>query len=97
MAQWGLRTKIARLAGTTIVYLGLSIEVKKVANKMQLKKIFQRGDFIIVRDEKSAGLLEALEVPCSQIHDLAFLYNPTLIPLPEGRKRIGISVRGGFL
>lgn len=61
-----------------------------------LRKLFQKGDFIIVRDSKSAGLLDALEIPCSQIPDLAFLYTPEPPPkLPE-KKRVGISVRGGF-
>ncbi len=64
---------------------------------MALRKIFKAGDFLIVRDDKSAGLLEALEIPCSQIPDIAFLYVPEKVEkLPE-KKRIGISVRGGFL
>jgi polysaccharide pyruvyl transferase WcaK-like protein len=95
--QWWLRTKIARMAGTTIVFLGISLEVKQVKNKMKLHQIFKKGDFIIVRDEKSAGLLEALEVPCSQIPDIAFLYESVQRSekLPE-KKRIGISLRGWF-
>lgn len=40
--QWYFRTKVARLAGTTIVYLGLSLEVKQTANKMALRKVFQK-------------------------------------------------------
>ena len=95
--QWYFRTKIARLAGTTIVYLGISLEIKQVKNKMALRKLFQKGDFIIVRDEKSAGLLEALEVPCSQIPDIAFLLVPEKIEKKPEKKRVGISVRGGFL
>ena len=64
---------------------------------MQLHKVFKKGDFIIVRDVKSAGLLDALEIPCSQIPDLAFLYRPDAKEekLPD-KKRIGISLRGGF-
>lgn len=97
MSQWHLRTKVARLTGTTIVYLGISLELKQVKSKMALRKIFKSWDFLIVRDDKSAGLLEALEIPCSQIPDIAFLYVPEKVEkLPE-KKRIGISVRGGFL
>ena len=97
MRQWFFRTKLARLSGTTIVYLGLSLEVKQVKNKMALRKLFQKWDFIVVRDEKSAGLLDALEVPCSQIPDIAFLLVPEKAEkLPE-KKRIGISLRWGFL
>lgn len=97
LAQWFLRTKIARLNGTTIVYLGISLEVKQVRNKMQLKKIFQKWDFIIVRDEQSASLLDALQIPSSQIPDLAFLYQPQKKKLLPGKKRVGISVRWWFL
>lgn len=97
MSQWFFRTKIARLTGTTIVFLGISLELKQTKNKMALRKIFKIGDFIIVRDDRSAGLLDALEIPCSQIPDIAFLLVPEKIEkLPE-KKRIGISVRGGFL
>ncbi len=97
MSQWFFRTKMARMMGTTIVYLGISLEVKQVKNKMALRKIFKSGDFLIVRDEKSAGLLDALEIPCSQIPDIAFLLVPEKVEkLPE-KKRIGISVRWGFL
>jgi polysaccharide pyruvyl transferase WcaK-like protein len=86
--QWYFRTKIARMAGTTIVYLGISFEIKQVKHKMMLRKLFQKGDYIIVRDEKSAGLLEALEIPCSQIPDIAFLTTPEKIDkLPE-KKRV---------
>ncbi len=94
--QWYFRTKVARLAGTTIVYLGISLEVKQVKNKMMLRKLFQKGDFIIVRDEKSAGLLDALEIPCSQIYDIAFLLIPEKVEKMPDKKRIGISVRWGF-
>ncbi len=95
--QWFFRIKLARLSGTTIIFLGISIEVKKTANKMQLRRIFQKGDFIIVRDERSASLLGALEIPCSEIPDIWFLYKPVLIPPPPWKKRIGISFRWGFL
>lgn len=54
MRQWWFRTKLARMAGTTIVFLGISLEVKLVKNKMALHKVFKKGDFIIVRDDKSA-------------------------------------------
>ncbi len=95
--QWYFRTKIARVAGTAIVYLGISLEIKITKNKMKLGKIFKRGDFIILRDGKSYGIMEALEIPCSMIPDIAFLYQPQkLEKLPE-KKRVGISVRGGFL
>ncbi len=93
LRQWYFRTKIARLAGTTIVYLAISLEVKQTKNKMMLRKLFQKGDFIIVRDDKSAGLLEALEIPCSQIYDLAFLLVPEKVEKMPDKKRIGISLR----
>lgn len=93
LAQWYFRTKIARIGGTAIVYLGLSLEIKNTKNKMKLGKIFKRGDFIILRDEKSIGILEALEIPCSQIPDIAFLYEPQKLEQLPFKKRIGISVR----
>ncbi len=40
--QWYFRTKIARIGGTTIVYLGISLELKNTKNKMKLSKIFKR-------------------------------------------------------
>ncbi len=94
--QWWFRTKIARVFGTTIVYLGISLEVKNTKNKMKLSKIFYPWDFIIVRDTHSLELLQALEIPSSQIPDIAFLHEPQVMQKPE-RKRVGISVRGGFL
>lgn len=51
--QWWLRIKIARVSGTTLLFWGISLEVQKVANKMRLKMLFQSGDFILVRDERS--------------------------------------------
>jgi polysaccharide pyruvyl transferase WcaK-like protein len=95
--QWYFRTKIARIGWTAIVYLGLSLEVKNSKNKMKLPKIFKRWDFIILRDEKSVGIMEALEIPCSQIPDLAFLYEPQKPEMLPPKKRVGISVRGWFL
>ena len=96
LSQWYFRTKIARMMGTTIVYLGISLEIKQVKHKMMLRKLFQKWDFIIVRDDKSAGLLEALEIPCSQIPDIAFLTVPEKSEKLPDKKRVGISVRGGF-
>jgi polysaccharide pyruvyl transferase WcaK-like protein len=42
--------------------------------------------------------LDALEVPSVQVQDIVFLHSPPRIPSPPTKeKRIGISVRGGFL
>lgn len=51
----------------------------------------------MVRDARSASLLEALEIPSSQIPDLVFLLEPDTIQKTSEKKRVGISVRGGFL
>lgn len=95
--QWYFRTKIARIGWTAIVYLWVSLEIKNTKNKMKLTKVFKRWDFIILRDEKSVGILEALEIPCSQIPDIAFLYAPQKIDIAPSKKRVWISVRGWFL
>lgn len=65
---------------------------------MQLKRLFKYGDFILVRDPRSKWLLDALEIPAIEVEDIVYLYEPPVIPKIElPRKRIGISVRGGFL
>lgn len=96
--QWYLRIKIARIAWTLILFWGISLEVTQVQNKLALRSLFIPGDFIIVRDNKSKWLLEALETPCVILDDIVFLYeNPGSIALPWVKKRVGISVRWGFL
>lgn len=96
--QWWFRIKVARISGTTLLFWGISLEVQKVANKMKLKKLFEPGDFILVRDDRSKWLLDALEVPATQIQDVVFLHNPPNVSNVHIKdKRVGISVRGGFL
>lgn len=96
--QWYFRIKTARIAGTTLLFWGISLEVNQIQNKMKLKQLFTPGDFILVRDEKSKWLLEALEIPSVQVQDVVFLYEPKKPTLPPPEKKlVGISVRGGFL
>lgn len=65
---------------------------------MKLRKLFVPGDFILVRDERSNGLLTALEIPSVQVQDIVFLHTPPLsLESNITTKRVGISVRGGFL
>lgn len=97
LAQWYFRVKLARISGAAIVFLGLSIEVKNTKNKMKLGKIFKQGDFIILRDEKSVGILDALGIASSYIPDIVFLHEPKKLEKLPPKKRVGISVRGGFL
>lgn len=51
--EWWFRIKLARISGTTLLFWGISIEVQRIANKMKLKKLFEPGDYILVRDERS--------------------------------------------
>lgn len=99
LRQWYFRTKIARIAGTLLLFWGISLEVSMISSKLALKSLFVSGDFILVRDTRSKELLEALEVPSVVVHDIVFLYeNEGLKALPGvKKKRVGISVRGGFL
>jgi polysaccharide pyruvyl transferase WcaK-like protein len=97
--QWHMRIWLARVSGTTLLFWWVSLEVEKIQNKMQLKSIFTQGDFILVRDDRSHGLLEALEIDSVIIDDMAFLAEapPRLSERTGARKRVGISVRWGFL
>ena len=96
--EWFFRIKVARISGTLLLFWGISLEVTQVQNKLALKGLFVAGDFIIVRDARSKWLLEALEVPCVVMDDIVFLYeNEGIKALPWVKKRVGISVRGGFL
>lgn len=96
--QWFMRIKLARIAGTTLLFWWISLEVNQVKNKMQLKKLFTPGDFILVRDARSKWLLDALEIPSIQVQDIVFLYETKKIDiLPTAKKRVWISIRGGFL
>jgi polysaccharide pyruvyl transferase WcaK-like protein len=97
--QWYFRTKIARIAGSLLLFWGISLEVTMISSKLALKSLFVAWDFVLVRDTRSKELLEALEVPSIIIHDIVFLYeNEGLKALPGlKKKRVGISVRGGFL
>jgi len=98
LSQWFFRIKIARIWWTLLLFWGISLEVTQVKNKLALKWLFVPGDFIIVRDARSKWLLEALEIPCEVMDDIVFLYEPdTIKALPWVKKRVGISVRGGFL
>ena len=74
--QWSLRVSIARMFHTTILFWGIGLELTEVSSKLKLKKFFKSGDLIFVRDSQSKGLLDALEVPSLQIHDIVFLHAP---------------------
>lgn len=96
--QWLLRIKLARIAGTIILFWWISLEVTNVQNKLALKKLFVPWDFILVRDNRSRWLLEALETPCSIVDDVVFLYeNPGGTAIAGVQKRVWISIRGGFI
>jgi polysaccharide pyruvyl transferase WcaK-like protein len=98
MYQWFLRIKVARISGTTILFWWISLEVEQVQNKMRLKKLFKVGDYILVRDKRSKWLLDALEIPSTQVDDIVFQYNPIKIEGKTSEKRrVGISVRWWFL
>lgn len=93
--QWAWRIRLARLTGTTILFWGIGLEVTRIANKMKLRKLFVPGDFILVRDTQSKGLLDALEIPSIQVQDIVFLYEPPTEPKPlSDIKPVGISIRG---
>lgn len=96
--QWFIRIKLARIAGTIVLFWWISLEITLVQNKLALKWLFVPWDFIIVRDSRSKWLLEALEVPCVVMNDIAFLYeNEWIKALAWVKKRVWISVRGWFL
>lgn len=96
--QWSFRINLARIFKTTILFWGIGLEITHVANKMKLRKLFVPGDFILVRDLQSKGLLDALEIPSIQVQDIVFLYEPPV----ESRsltevKPVWISVRWWFI
>jgi polysaccharide pyruvyl transferase WcaK-like protein len=95
--QWFLRIKLARISGTTLLFWGISLEVEQIQNKMRLKKLFKLGDYILVRDKRSKWLLDALELPSTEVDDIVFQYTPPQIEKKTEKRRVGISVRGGFL
>ena len=97
--QWSLRVRIARMFHTTILFWGIGLELTEISSKMKLKKLFVPWDLILVRDPQSKWLLDALEVPSIQVQDIVFLHEPTEQPDPDvlSTRRVGISVRGGFL
>ena len=98
ISQWAFRVKIARISGTTLLFWGIGLEIDRIQNKMLLKKIFTYGDFILVRDPRSKGLLDALEIPAIEVEDIVYLYEPPEIPpVTLARPRVGISIRGWFL
>jgi polysaccharide pyruvyl transferase WcaK-like protein len=72
--QWYFRTKVARIAGSLLLFWGISLEVTMISSKLALKSLFVAGDFILVRDTRSKELLEALEIPSVVMHDIVFLY-----------------------
>jgi polysaccharide pyruvyl transferase WcaK-like protein len=98
LTQWVYRVKVARIAWTTLLFWGIGLEVDRIQNKMQLKRLFTYGDFILVRDPRSKWLLDALEIPAIEVEDIVYLYEPPSVPkIDLPRKRIGISIRGWFL
>ena len=98
ITQWWMRVKMARICGTTLLFWWVGLEVERIQNKMLLKKIFTYGDFILVRDSRSRGLLDALEIPAVEVEDIVYLYEPPAVPkIALPKKRVGISIRWGFL
>ncbi len=96
--QWLLRTRVARIAKTTLLFWGIGLEVTDVANKMRLKNLFKDGDLMLVRDQQSKWLLDALEISSIQVQDIVFLHEPPAIARPISPiKLVGISLRWGFL
>jgi polysaccharide pyruvyl transferase WcaK-like protein len=98
LMQWVYRVKLARITGTTLLFWWIWLEVDRIQNKMQLKKLFTYGDFILVRDPRSKWLLDALEIPAIEVEDIVYLYEPPEVPKIElPRKRVWISIRWWFL
>lgn len=95
--EWSMRILIARISRTSLLFWWISLEVIQIQNQIALRRLFVPGDNIIVRDNRSKWLLEALEVPAIVMNDIVFLYeNEWLKYIPWVKKRVGISVRGWF-
>lgn len=96
--QWHTRIWLARLFRVEILFWGISLEVEEPSNQMQLSQLFVPWDHILVRDNRSKSLLDALDVPSRLAHDIVFLYEPPLAQRSFSREKlVGISVRWGFL
>ena len=96
--QWSIRIKTARIFHTILLFWGIGLELTDVTNKMRLKSLFVPGDLLLVRDSQSKWLLDALEIPSIQVHDIVYLYDvPELAKPISPVKLVGISIRWGFL
>lgn len=56
--EWELRLFFSRLFRKKVIFMGISLEVKKEENQKKLAKIFQKNDLILVRDTQSAEILK---------------------------------------
>ncbi len=96
--QWAMRIKTARIFHTILLFWGIGLELTDITNKMRLKSLFEPGDLLLVRDSQSKWLLDALEIPSIQVHDIVYLYDvPELAKPISPVKLVGISIRWGFL
>lgn len=48
----------SRLFRKKVIFMGISLEVKKEENQKKLAKIFQKNDLILVRDTRSTEMLK---------------------------------------
>lgn len=71
--EWKLRIFFARIFRKKILFLGISLEVKKEENQKILSKIFQKKDIILVRDRRSKEILEKYGVTSLALYDSVFL------------------------
>lgn len=95
--EWQLRLFFARLFRKKVIFLWFSIEVKNEKNQEKLVKIFRSTDVIFPRDGRSVEILKKFNIFAEELYDSVFLipsYSKKWKKLP---KKIGISLRGGFL
>lgn len=94
--EWKIRLFFARLFRKRIAFLGISLEVKCPENQQKLRGIFRETDAIFPRDARSVDMLASLGVKAKLGADSAFLLPPQGGHMRH-KKRIGVSLRGGFL
>lgn len=90
--EWKLRLFFARIFLKKVVFMGISIEVKKDENQAKLAKIFSKKDIIFPRDARSTLVLQKFGIPTETLYDSVFL-NPFQKKISKKIETIGISLR----
>lgn len=95
--EWRTRLFFARLYDRKVCFFGISMEIAKEENLRFFRGFFQEEDTVLVRDERSRELLAEIGVQAEVIVDPVLLGKGVSNLLPKSPKKVGISLRGGFL